>query len=217
MGLPYGIYSNKPEGNSLRGIIYQIVNKYGIKNPLTSKIIELDSPTTKGGELETIVLWNNDCWKTYIEKPNEAYVQMKFPGRFLFPSAYSIRGTNVSSHYAKSWDVFGFNEGDEENRNNWELLAKHTAAEGNFCDNIKLCNTKAIATYMISQRTKGFRYIRWSATESSTSNIDNHFATSGIEVYGLLSKSEEFCLKRLTCKSKQSHAFSFLMLFILFS
>ena len=214
MVLPNSISSIKTKDNELKGIIYQIINKYNIANPLTNNIIELNSSITQNGDRNTVVLWNQ-YWQTFLKKPNEVFIQMKFPGRYLFPSGYSMKGTEIGRHYAKKWSLQGFNEGDENNRNNWELLNENTAAEGGYCKNVEVCVTGDVASYSVSQRTKGYRYLRWTSIESSTSNGDIHFATSEIEIYGVLSSNKSFFKCIFTRKSFHHSTYSMSMLLMI--
>ena len=198
--------------NSLNGIIYELKNKYFIENPLSEHVIELSSTNTYMGNVETVVLWNYDTWQTFLKAPNEVFVQMKFPGRYLYPTGYSIRGvTDQTRHYATRWIIHGFNEGDEEGRDNWDILSENSTSKVSFCGSSESCNGKKnIASYTIKHTSKGYRYIRWTPTAISCPSSGNiAVTTSGMDIYGMLSKSSKLRIERqCTCKSRHVIAFS---------
>ena len=97
--LPNKIGPINPKGNNFSGIIYEIKNKYLVENPLSEHIIELSySSNTYNSYYETVVMWNHDVWQTWFYQPNEVFLQMKFPGRYLYPTGYSIRGVTEGRH-----------------------------------------------------------------------------------------------------------------------
>ena len=189
MDLPDTIKYLSSKGSPPDGLINAIKNVYHISNPLTSGIINLSPSSTDSGNVQTVVLWNSNLWQTKREEG--PYVQFRFPERFVFLSGYSLKG-NDGGYYSKKWRVDGFNEGEENNKTKWTLLARNTSAEKSYCGRGDYnCGSTAYATYSIKSQYKGFQYIRFTGEEASNGGGSScKFATSAIELYGILSKTE---------------------------
>ena len=192
-----------PAGNNLKGIIYELSNTHGITNPIEKNIIVPSSSTTTSGNINSTVLWNTDFWRTLLAGNSNVYLQFKFPGRYLYPTGYSFRGVAPSGSYwyQTSWIVYGFNEGEENDVNKWDILAINTSYEQNFCGGAENCNGKVVATYSIKPTNKGYRYIRWKDLDSSIWN-NQIITASAVEIFGTLTTSAKlFKLKSVcTCK-----------------
>ena len=77
-------------GNKLVCVISELKDKYKIENPIKSDLL---MPTSSGddlGNVKTVVMWNETAWRTKIAKPNPSFVQLRFPRRYLYPTAVYI-------------------------------------------------------------------------------------------------------------------------------
>ena len=201
MTLPDVIKYTSSNGNPPDGLINAIKTVYGIENPLTAEIIKLDKSSTYKGNIETVVLWNSG-WRTNTEV--DSYVQLQFPKRFVFLSGYSLKGSG--GFYSKKWRVEGFNQGEENDKSKWILLARNTSTERGFCGNEgSNCGSYSFVTYCVNLLNKGFQYIRWTGESSSNDGSSScRFSVGGIELYGTLStvnslakrKTRNFCTYR---------------------
>ena len=187
----------QPTEGKLNGIFYHLVNTYNYTNPIESGFVIPSASNEYNGNVNDTVLWNTDIFRTRLSNGNDVYLQFKFPGSFLYPSGYSIRGvTSAKNYYYQSeWTLYGFNEGEESDSNKWDVIVQNTSSETNFCGGNNYCDGKTVYTYTFKQTNKGYRYIRWKDTKSTTSDLI--FATSGIDVFGTLTTS------RYVAKSKQ--------------
>ena len=176
----------KANGNTLSGIFYQIINKFKVSDPITSGIVELSTNGELLGSIENVVLWESDFY-SYLTTGVDVYLQMKFPRRYLLPTGYSIRGSSGNC-YSTKWKFFGFNEGEETSESKWKLLGENTTTETGLCGTGLYCNSESVATYSIKPASKGFRYLRWSSVASSCDG--SRFVTTGMDVYGTLSKTQ---------------------------
>ena len=127
MILPNIISVTRSDSHSLSGIINEIVNTYNIKDPISSKIVIPSSSNVVDGDVKTLVLWDSFLWRAAHGK--EVYFQLKFPKRYIIPIAYSLRGilSPIERCYAKRWVIYGFNKGEENDRNKWDVLAENTS------------------------------------------------------------------------------------------
>ena len=132
MALPLTL-SAAPQGNTLNGIIYKIKNTYKIEDPIASKVVVPSSigdstHPTYSDPLKAHVLWNT----TYGSKrTKDSWVQLSFPGRTVYPVAYSFREPLSGGWcYAKAWDVYGIKEEDEnKTKESWNLLGSNKTSE----------------------------------------------------------------------------------------
>ena len=205
MTIPHIIHVES-KGNYLSGIINEIKTKYNFSNPIKNGMIIPTSSKEELGDVGTVVLWNENVFRTRLEGDN-IYVQLMFPNRYLFINAYSLRGIYDEEHYnrdyAKKWRVEGFNVGEEDDRRKWTLLAENTSSEGDYCGTGMYCQSLNIATFTTKRINRGFRYIRWTATASSNPGSYLNFATSGIDVYGkLILETTYFSMMKKLCSCK---------------
>ena len=205
MSLPASIKYASSNGSPPDGLINAIKTKYGIQNPISSGIIKLEASSTASGNIETVVLWNTDCWRTKSE--SGSYIQLQFSQRYVFLSGYSIGEVSTGSYYSKTWRVQGFNPGEKNSPNKWSLLSRNTSAERNLCSCASNCNGNAFRTYNVNQRNKGFQFIRFTCEESSAGGTSCRFATSGLELYGTLSSTNFHSSKKV----KKLYALKFLI------
>ena len=216
MKLPIVIGPIEPNGNTLEGIFNEIKTKYSISNPIKSRIVVPSaSSNCYNSDPNTLVLWNYQYWLSNISD-EIPYAQLHFPGRKLQITSYSLRGvtgTENGYYYQKKWKVEGFNEGEEEDKNKWDILAENTSSEGDFCGTGYSCKSQSIATFSTKKTRKAYSYFRWTALEPSHSNY-LRFATSAIEVYGTLFLSKLTCTHN-RCIYGQSTRFVYLYVLII--
>ena len=203
MTLPNVIGATQRDNSSLSGIIYEIVNTYKIKDPISSKIVIPSASSNTDGNVRTLVLWDSFLWRTVKTIGVEPYFQLKFPKRYVIPTAYSLRGilSETERCYTRKWVIYGFNKGEENDRSKWDVLAENTSDEHSFCGTSIYCNTDEVYTYQMKPTSKGYNYIRLTALESSCGTRWNnvHLATSGVDIYGTLVKPS-----KITCRIKRS-------------
>ena len=192
MTLP-SYFNVQTQGNELKGIIYEIKEKYKIDNPVSAKIIEPKSIGASTGSLDSIVLWNEDVFSTSVVE--NAWIQIGFPRRFIFPTAYSFRGPLSSNwRYAKAWNVYGIHEEDDDkSASEWDLLGSNKTSESTYCVTLtsyEYCEDRRVGTFNLKpmKSSIGYRYIRWVATEGGGDST-GRWTISGLDVYGTLSSS----------------------------
>ena len=108
-----------------------------------------------------------------------------------------MRGSCDSTRFpcfAKTWNVYGIFEGDENNEEKWDLLGTNNTSESTYCTTTynECCADNNIGTFTLKPMpsNKGYKHIRWRSEVASCSSGTSHwFATSGIDVYGTLSSS----------------------------
>ena len=131
-------------------------------------------------------------WEYYtsVNSLEKAYIIFRFPGRFLFPTQYTLRG-RYDWYYQKKWTVHGYNSGEENDSSKWTLLGNNESTADTFCGNGPTCNSNNNpTTFSLIPTNKGFEYIRFQTTESySSSNV--YFITSATEFFGTLSKTNK--------------------------
>jgi hypothetical protein len=179
--IPNTIYANV--GFDPFGGIINEIKKYS-NNPITDKIVIPTALPSSWGNCNYTVNWNGDF--ASLDR-NDAYLIIRFPGRYLFPTHYTIRGVSASRwHYAKTWKVFGYNKGEENDSNSWTLLAYNESTSDTYCGNAEWCITTRKSTiFSMIPTNKGFEYIRFVAITGYTAI--NRITTSGIEFFGTLS------------------------------
>ena len=133
MSLPITIFAS-PQGNVLKGIIYEIKETYRINDPIASNIVTPSTIGNVAGDAKNLIFWNAQLRTT---RTTGSWFQLTFPGRHLFPTAYSLKGpTRTGSCYAKSWDVYGIHEGDEnKEKEKWDLLGSNDTSQSEYCYN----------------------------------------------------------------------------------
>ena len=195
MGLPKIIGPIYPSGSELKGIIYEIKQKYGITDPIKSNIVLASSNGNNENTHDVVVLWNKNSWQS--KAAENPWVQLDFPKNYIRPTAYSMRGVKPNDQrcFATKWDVFGICEGDEKYSAKWIKLASNSSSETDFCKITiqNACFDIRVGTYNIGQikSNKRFKHIRFVLTDTCNNpacvGTNNHnFATSGIDVYGTL-------------------------------
>ena len=182
------------QGEEPKGIIHEIRSKVTDENILNFVAVTSNA-TSFEGSLETLVKWNS-AFQGSANK--EAYVQLEFKNRYVFPSHYSFKGFS-GSFFAKQWRMFGLNSENEAPT----VLATNSVKDSSTycCDSSNCCNDNW-GTFEINQTSKGFRYIRINCTESSFSSIAKwRVALRGFEIFGRLQK--EASIK----KTKRTYCF----------
>ena len=217
MSLPSTIGPINPNGNTLCGIVNHLREQYSISDPVESRIIVPNASSTNQGNINTTLMHTNSVWNTKSDSP--PYYQLQFPGRYLYPIGYSLQGvtqSNVKWCYSKRWRVEGFNPGEENDPSKWDLLARNSSSEQNFCLQQTGCQTLSISTYNMKKPKKGYQYIRWTSEELSCAAVTNRFTTSGVDVYGTLSTIQRrgdlrTCVRNTKIYSKNLLSYVFLV------
>ena len=185
--------------NPPNGIIHTIRTNHGISNPVTEGIIKPTALNTDSGSINNVVLSSGDWATTQTLNPSP-FFQLEFPNRFLFLSAYSMKGISNTGWCCQSkWRIEGFNKENEGDSSKWTLLGRNTSSEKNFCGDSSRCSSNEISTYSVIVQSKGFRYIRWTSEDSYCGSSYCRFVASGMEVYGTLSTSSLVAKTRKKC------------------
>ena len=219
MRIPAIIGPIETSGDDLKGIIYEIKNKYHIANPIKSKIVVAKANGNTENTPDLTVLWDKNSWQSSsLDYP---WLQISFPKSLIVPTAYSIRGVIGASGgrcFATKWDVYGIYSDKENDNSTWIKLATNIYSETKFCNNfgISACRDLSVGTYDLKtiNSSKGFRYVRFVLKESSTHYecVTNHyFATSGVDFYGTLYTFYNHC----SYSRKQRNNIFFILLFIM--
>ena len=216
--------SAKPQGHDLKGIIYKIVNSLGVSDPIASNLVVPAASGTYAGNVSTLVLWDLKSFQT-AGTTGKPWVQLEFPKRYIFPSAYSMRGIAPGENggcFANKWKVYGIYEGDIDVPDYWVALGINDTTEAPYCNKISIynnCNDFNVGTFTMRRISleKGFRYIRW-VFESSISNCGqmHYFATSALDVYGTLS-DKKILKKRVSCRNSNRATLLNIILFNIIS
>ena len=216
MSIPDKIGPINPSGNSLSGIINHLKEQYSINNPREKGIVVPTASSTYQGSIDTVVTHGSSVWITAHDSP--PYLQLQFPGRYLFPVGYSLRGVKAGNTwcYSKRWRLEGFNPGEENDTSKWDLLARNSSLEQNFCLNEAECQTLNVSTYNMRPTRKGYQYIRWTGEEMACKEIKFRFSTSGVDVYGTLSTKQrrqniKTCLRNINTYSNMLLSYTLLI------
>ena len=205
--------------NELNGIISKIKNVYKI-NPINDEYVIPSSSGGDVGNVNTVVLWDNYLHQTCVLSNAIAWIQLSFPKGYIYPNAYSMRGTyeeNNGRYFPLSWIIYGIYEGDIGNQNKWVKLGENNVSESTYCNNVlngNTCQDKRVGTFVLNKPipTRGYKYMRW-VLKTSCVAAYNCFAASGIDIYGILSNSSILYRKRLTCRcSNNRSSFIFVVL-----
>lgn len=179
--------------NKLDGIIYVLKNKYKI-DPIVENFV-VPSANENVNTVNSLVYWNVSGFQIPGSSTNLPWVQLSFPNRYIFPTAYSMGSPYKSGaifSFAKVWDVYGIYENDESNEVNWKLLKTDDTSESTYCVYLSgdMCNDNRTGTFVLRQNylRKGFKHLRWRLKVQSPSS-NYYFSTSGLDVYGTLSSS----------------------------
>ena len=173
----------KYEGKPLEGIVKHIKSIYS--DPIGSNIIATEAQTS---DAKYLVTWNE---MTSFSCNEKAYSLFRFPGRFLFPTHYTITGV-FDWYYQKKWTIHGYNSGEENDKSKWTLLGENESTSDKFCGTAEKCNSNTPATYSMKPTNKGFEFIRFQSEISSHSDASySYFITSATEFFGTLSKTNK--------------------------
>ena len=183
--------------SALNGIIYKLKNEFNV-NPIDDfYVVPTASSVNSGFDVKTIVSWDAAAFQTSPgSESNLPWIQLNFPRSYIFPTAYSIKGTyetNSEKMFASEWEVYGIKDGDENKEHNWQLLATNKSSETSFCRtlyNVCGCRDASVGTYTLESKktNKGFKRLRWKLKTPSCNN-GYYFAASAIDVYGTLSSN----------------------------
>ena len=135
-----------------------------------------------------------------------------------------MRGSFISGSFwpcfAKTWNVYGIFEGDENNEEKWDLLGTNNTSESTYCtttNSFGCCIDNNIGTFTLKPMPSnlGYKHIRWRSEVGSGCGSEHWFATSAIDVYGTLSSSpfkqgknvKTYCFKCVVNKNSSSSLF----------
>jgi hypothetical protein len=159
------------------GIFYkvrQIVTNNNILNYIQPST---NYPTSSS--VDTIVKW--DGYFTSQNNQN-AYLLIDFKNRFIFPTHYSMKGSN-GMWFSKKWILYGLNSLDESPVE----ITRNTSVGSTFCGDVTTCGDNKWGTFMIKYPTRAFRYLKMISLVSSHSSYW-YIAMEGFEVFGILSE-----------------------------
>ena len=219
MKIPDIVGPIEPSGDDLKGIIYEIKNKYHVVNPIKSKVIVAKTNGNNENTVDATVLWNKNSWQSSnLDFP---WLQISFPKSLIVPTAYSIRGVNATSGgrcFAAKWDVYGIYSDKENDNSTWIKLATNSYSETLFCRDLigGACKDFHVGTYNLGtiKSSKGFRHIRFVLNEScahSACKEKHYFATSGVDLYGTLYSFNSHCSYSI----KQTNNIMFILLYMM--
>ena len=198
--------------NAFNGIIYKLKNKYKL-DPLIENIIALSSSKDKYGSINTLIYWNEARYgaNDTPENPNP-WFEISFTTSFVFPTAFSMRGVSAGNNFPASWEVFGIPEREENNENNWDLLATNNFEESTYCKIHDTCcyDGTNIGTYLLKYTSKGYKHLRW-RLKTTYDNNNPFFPVTGIDIYGTLSYSK-IIKKKMTIACKNPCVLSIFVL-----
>lgn len=192
--------------NALNGIIYKIKNELKF-DPIVEKIVVPSSVNDIEGTCKTLVYWNESVFdagnSTLYKYP---WFQLSFPKGFIYPTNFSMRGVKYADSakgycFPSSWEVLGIPKGEENDESKWDLLAINSFSESTYCKNIagKGCNDIInVGTYKLKYTNKGYRHLRWRLKTVYAGNA--YFPSSGIDVYGVLYRSNYYETQSITKK-----------------
>ena len=177
LNLPNEFEAKKiPKGNEIpSGIIKRIRNE----------ITDIESyvyPSSGGnvnGFISSLVNWDFGVQVS----SSGAYLQVEFKHGYVYPTYYSIQGTNSYDCFAKEWILYGFNTPEEE----MTILGENKSEGTTFCNNDQqFCDTDNWATFSVKPVKKAFKYFRMIPKSSEcTDNI--YLLLAGIEFFGVYS------------------------------
>lgn len=211
MTIPDEITANIiPTGNGEpRGIIYKIRSLV-----TNTKILEYVFPTTNAdryGDYKTFVKWDS-FWHSDFKQ--DAYIQVEFKDRYVFPTHYSLKGA-LGRYHSKNWNLFGFNKIGEA----MTLLSSDTCVGSTYCGDpaksspdIYCCQSDDWGTFKIKNAKKSFRYFRFVSTEPTRAGKWLMIAV-GFDIFGVLSKGIRKTIKANIRISKIFY-FRLLMVFL---
>ena len=160
------------------GIIYLLSNN--VSN-IISYVIPTTNAGTSYGNINGPITRNN--WFQSGDR-NDAYYQIEFKDRYVYPTHYSFKGYNGPYSFTKEWYVQGLNSLSDSPT----LLTTETNEGSSFCSNEINCDNSNWATFAIPKQQKAFRFIRFTRKTSSTSSKSKRVLFAGIDVFGIYSK-----------------------------
>ena len=185
MSLPDVIGPISPNGDDMNGIIYTI--RQTISDPISSGIIKATG--TGSSNPNNVVLSSSS---SYWGSSNSigSYIQFEFINRHLKPTHYSFRGC-LGLCFAKTWKLFGFNDGEENDDSKWILLGDNASSGSSYCEprSGEGCGNENVGTFSVLPTNIGFRYFRWTLKECSCSG-NYHMTYRGIDLFGTLSTNQ---------------------------
>lgn len=204
MTLPKVIYAYDTS-DPLGGIISKI-KKYS-NDPISDNLVATQAINSAWGQCKYAVTWEGNF--ASVDSSTDAYLIIQFPGRYLFPSYYTIRGVSTAYNYQLAWTVHGYNRGEESDPKKWTLLGDNVSTATTFCSNGSKCiTTKKSTIFSMIPTNKGFEFIRFKTTSGTSSTY--HFTTSGIEFFGSLSINKKFHYNSVNCKHQLGNSGTFI-------
>jgi hypothetical protein len=187
------IFANEiPVGSAEpHGIIYKI--RQNVTNNNILNYVQPTSNTYHLGNIESVVKWD-DRWQSGSDQ--NSYLLIDFKDRFIFPTHYSMK-TYTGRCFAKEWILYGLNS---TNGSPFEIT-RNTSIGSTFCGDPSACNRDTCCndnwgTFMISNPTGAFRYLKIMSLVPSCGTSSWYIAISCFEVFGILSKDGRTSLTR---------------------
>lgn len=191
--------------NMLNGIIYKLKNELML-DPIDNNLIIPSSIRSSSGNPSRLVYWNSYIYSAGAGSPLDLpWVQLSFPRGFFFPTAYSMRGVYLNDtfgyYFATEWNVYGIEEGAENDESKWHLLATNNNTESIYCNivnNIGGCTDINVGTFTLkNMSTNGYKHLRWRQKVSCCDKY--YFATSGLDIYGTFYIPPNYKYNRFSC------------------
>ena len=167
--------------------IFNILTKKFKIDLLAEKYVNLSLSTIYTGHLSALVNHGTDhCQST--SDGSSTYIQISFLKGYIYPTGYTLKGL-VGYCFARSWNVYGIKEGDEENKEKWVILGSNDNTQSTYCNIVASdgnCANADVGSFALKplKYTRGFKHMRWTSTEKSC------FLTTGLDIYGTLSLSQ---------------------------
>ena len=187
MTIPDVIFANNiSKGADVpHGILYSI-RKIVTNNQILNFVVPSTNYTTYAGNIGDPI----KIGTRWIGHNNQyGYYQYGFKDKFVFPTAYSIRG-NSDGAFAKEWYFYGINDGEEP-----VLLATDSNVGTTYCGDGLICNSFNWATFMLKNVKKAFRYFRIKIKTPSKSEVW-HMIYTGVDIFGILSSDGRKIVKK---------------------
>ena len=157
-----------PQGDVLKGIIYKLKNVFKINDPISSNYVVPSSIGTRSGDIKSLVIWDDITYgATNVQN---SWVQLSFPNRFIFPTAYSLKeptnGRYSAWVFAREWKVYGIHEGEENEEGKWDLLGINDSSQTIFCRDVlasgHCVGGTDVGTFMLKPMPSniGYRHMR---------------------------------------------------------
>ena len=181
---------------------------------LGKNYLNLSSSKYFDGEISTLINHGDGFYRSTSDGES-TYIQIAFLRGLIYPTGYTLRGREGTYHFAKSWYVYGIRDGDENNKERWEILGENDTTQSTYCALVSPgggCIDNRVGSFSLKpmSSSSGYKYLRWTLKEGCCN--DSKFLTLGVDVYGTLflgPKKPRTCL--CYCKNNNVYMFLFLL------